>query len=408
MLSADMQGRAHYIDWLRAIAVLLLVPFHAAMIFVPWGFHIMSPETHLAFEVLNHFLHLWHMPLLFVLAGAGSWFALGRRTAAEYAGERVRRLLAPLIFGTLAVAPPQTYFQRMQQHGWLENPGLYPGEMTETLRARVEAHAFQGSYLEFYPSIFRGVYPDGNFSWHHLWFLAYLFVFSMIALPLFLRWRGPERADARERLARFWARPARLLLLCVPFMFSEALLRPVFRGLQTLVTDWANFVLYLGLFILGFFLCAHPRFGEVIEQYRRRYLLLALAITLALAALMLAGFEPAWAHSPAFAVFRACYVLAMWCWLLALIGHARARLDFSNGFLRYFTPAVLPFYILHQTVLIVAAYHVLQWGWSIWAAYAFLCVAAAAGSIVLYEVAVRRTRVTRFLFGMKAAPPRAR
>src|SRR5688500_16034020 len=142
--------RRHDLDWLRLIAIIILLFFHTGMLFNPWEWHIKNQETSIGFTYWMAWLHYWRMPLLLFISGAGTYLALRKRTPSEYAGERFRKLIIPLTFGMFVIVPPQIYFEHV-------------GEYSD--------------YGSFYKTVFDFVpYPAGNFSWHHLWFIAYLFV----------------------------------------------------------------------------------------------------------------------------------------------------------------------------------------------------------------------------------------
>ncbi|MBM3149512.1 MAG: acyltransferase, partial [Chloroflexi bacterium] len=170
-------ARRYDLDWVRVIAMLMLLLFHSGRFFDfdPW--HLKNVETGLAFAAYNHFFNYWGMQLFFLVAGAAVWFSLGTRKTGPFVKERVLRILVPLLFGILLVVPPQVYLER-----------IYEGQ-------------FSGSFFQFYPHFFEGTYSgsyagSGNFSWHHLWFLAYLFTFTLLALPLFLWLRRPSGEKA--------------------------------------------------------------------------------------------------------------------------------------------------------------------------------------------------------------------
>lgn len=159
--------RRYDIDWLRNIGILLLFPFHSARIFDIWGpFYTKSSELSYGLSWFITLASFWFMPLLFLLAGASSRFALEVRTAAQYTKERFSRLFIPFVFGVLFLVPPQGYFARIGQHGYSQN------------------------YWDFLKSYF----PDfsdlsgytGTFTPAHLWFILYLFIISLVALPLLL------------------------------------------------------------------------------------------------------------------------------------------------------------------------------------------------------------------------------
>ena len=142
------------------LATLLLFYFHSARIFYSWGyFYIRNDPLSPPLSYISEFIEQWHMPLFFLLAGAGSWFALRRRAAGQYLLERLKRLLVPCIFGVLVIVPPQLYF---------------------ALRHRRPDYG--ESYLQFLPRFFDPDYTGGKFDMGHLWFILFLFVFSAIAL----------------------------------------------------------------------------------------------------------------------------------------------------------------------------------------------------------------------------------
>ncbi len=180
-LSEGFTSRRYDLDWLRVICIIILLYYHVGMIYVPWGWHIKSAEKSEVMRWIMIWLHYWRMPLLFFISGAGTYFALRKRTYGNYTRERVKRLFLPLVFGMFVIVPPQIYYERISN-------GIH-----------------FANYADFYPSVFDFVpYPEGSFSWHHLWFVAYLFLFSLISIPLF-RWlngaRGIRFLDKIERFA---------------------------------------------------------------------------------------------------------------------------------------------------------------------------------------------------------------
>ena len=371
------KDRQYYIDWLRVFAVLMLVPFHTAMIFVRWDFHIKNGTLSDGLTDFNSFLGMWHMPLLFFLSGASSWFALGHRNVGQYVKERFRRLFIPLAFGILVIVPPQTYLERLQK-----------GQ-------------FQGSYPSFYPEIFNGVYPEGNFTWNHLWFLAYLFVFSMLAVRLFVYFRTAKGRETVARMAAFFERPGRMLLLAVPLMLMEAGLHVKWPGPQNFVTDWANFLFSITVFVYGFVLCSHERFIAAVVRQRGLFLAIGLAFPLFLKTLAWIGASPQWGYNPWNMICLALSAVNTWCWVLAFLGFGKTYLNRTNNFLQYAAEAALPFYILHQTVIIIIGFQVVQWDMGIMAKFAFINLSSLVAIVAVYDVLVRRIGVLRFLFGMR-------
>jgi hypothetical protein len=93
-----------------------------------------------------------------------------------------------------------------------------------------------------------------------------------------------------------------------------------------------------------------------------------------------------------------------WAWLIVICGFGSRHLNFSNRFLRYASEAVLPFYILHQTVILAIGFYVVQLDIAIWAKYLIIAAISFLAIIALYDLLVKRMNILRFLFGMKLKP----
>jgi len=371
-----MRERRYDIDWLRALAMLTVFYFHNAKLFDEDWWHIKNAQLSFGLSVFTTFVGAWMMPLFFILSGFGTGFALRFRGAGEYALERFKRLFVPCLFGSLVIVPPQVYCER-----------IFKGQ-------------FHGSYLQWYPHFFEGVYPKGNFSWHHLWFLIYLFVFSMLALPLFLRLRTEPGQRLVSRLASFCERPGALFLLAIPIIPIEIALRPIFPGLQTLVSDWANFLTYLTLFTYGYLFASDARFGRAIQKHWKAALVLALCCTGAMA-FVLIRYDPQRGYTPTFALTTTLGVFTSWFWLVTILGLGQRFLNFSNRGLQYANEAVLPFYVLHQTAIVAIGFYVVQRQIGVAPKYLIVSTTSFVVIMVAYELLVRRINALRFLFGMR-------
>jgi len=366
------------IDWVRALAVLLLVPFHASLIFqAPGAYHITSGDRTPFLGYAAGFVSQWHMPLLFALAGMATWFALQFRSPGQYAKERLKRLLVPLVFGTLVIVPPQMYYQRLSEG------------------------RFQGSYLSFYPHFFDGVYPQGNLTYNHLWFILYLVVFSMLSLPVLVWLNGQAGRRFTAKLAAFCERRGAIFLFAVPVAVTESLFRARWGGLQTLISDWANFTQYLYLFILGFVICSEERFWRAIERHGLAALVCGVATTTIGIAWYASDTDPRPDYSPAWTLLMVLRAFNAWFWMIALLSAGKRYLSFSNGLLPYVREGSYPFYVLHQTVLIGIGYYVMSWQIGVMPRFLTVVIATTIATTAIYDVLVRRTNATRFLFGMK-------
>ena len=150
--------RRYDLDWLRVLVFSLLILYHVGMFFVPWGWHLKNNNIYEWLQLPMAFVNQWRLPILFIISGMGTRFALSYKNTREFLVERRNRLLIPLVFGMIVIVAPQVYIERIAD-----------GDFT-------------GTYWQFYLHYFEGIYPSGNFSWHHLWFLPYLFVYSLLLL----------------------------------------------------------------------------------------------------------------------------------------------------------------------------------------------------------------------------------
>jgi len=361
--------RKHYIDWLRIIAILLLFPFHTARVFDHW-------ETNYVKDVPNWFsswflnaTSFWFMPLLFLFAGISSWYALSKRSAREYRKERVSRLLIPLIVGLLLIVPPQAYIAKLHHFG------------------------YTGSYLDFLGGYFFDFHDisgyTGGFTPAHLLFILYLFVISVALLPLlFSLKRKFALLQAQVKLG-FLARPWVLLLSFIPLTLTEAL--PSIGG--------KNPFYFAAFFLLGYVLACYEGFFETLRKIRLKALIvLAIAAPGYYIVSGLMGWPSGYnlgALAVAFMRNLAC-VLA----LAVLLGYGEKFLNRDSAVLRYLNRAAFPVYVLHQTVLVVIAYFVVQAAADPAVKFLAIMLSTLIACFALYEV-FRRFRATRWLFGIK-------
>ncbi|MCC5636264.1 acyltransferase [Nostoc sp. CHAB 5844] len=372
--------RRYDLDWLRVMAVLLLIYFHAAAVFYQGElgeFYIQNNSLSSALGWFIFFVHQWHMPLFFFIAGSATWFSLKLRSPIQYVSDRFTRLLIPFIFGTLILVPPQVYYKLLSHHEYL------------------------GSYIQFYPQFFYGIRPQGNFEWAHLWFLIYLFVISLVTLPLLLFLKKQTSQRWYCQIANFLRQPGAILLPALPLAVIEGALRPKWFGFQNLYDDWANLLLYISYFIYGFIYCSDERFRQAIEQNLKLILLMSTITMSVLLGWQASDILPVRSYSWKYIAYQVFRGFNSWCWVIALVGLCQKYLTINNGFLQYTSQASYPFYLLHQTVLVALAFYVVQWNLGI--AEKFFIV--SSGSILLtgalYEVLIKRLNITRFLFGLK-------
>ena len=405
---------------MRAFVVAGLVVFHSAVVFaagVSW--FVTDPRPSAVFTVFLLWGSLWGMPLLFLISGMGAQYAMRTRPAAAFARERLARLGVPFVAGLAVLVPPMFCLERLAQP------------------------AFHQSYWRFWlgfvnlPAIAAGLLPRGSwtsggvsFDPAHLWFLYVLLVFSVGLLPLFAYLRGPRGRLLTGRLAGLAERHGGVVVwaAAVPLMATEAVFGP-----DVNTGGWER-ATYVFPFLYGFLIACDSRFEAALRRSRWPALAVACAATVALVAWAGALSGSAAGLSGVPAGWSALQGLAGWTWTAAIMGFAGSVAARRGGWppdtpapplaaprprwrraARYANEAVLPFYLLHEPVIVAAAWLIVRWQAPIPAKYAVLVIVSFAATLGLYEALVRRFRVTRLLSGMKPrikpatrhqAPPR--
>ncbi len=379
MSPSSNPAREYGLDWLRVIAFAILIGYHTGMFFVPWDWHIKNPERSESLTLVMLFFNRWRLPLLFLISGAGVAFSLRRRGYAQFAGERLHRLLLPLVFGMLVIVPPQIYFERLDRG------------------------VSYSSYLEFWKTVFAfQSYPQGNLSWHHLWFVAYILVFSLVCIPIFAALKSARGQQLVEALARLCEKPGAIYLIGLPNLALAAWLGPKWPTTHNLTSDWANLTGSLLTFLWGFVICGNPRFLDVIVRKRRELLLFALVMTVLFYGYRLTPLRESWTPLQRMSASMLIDSYMGFGWVLALLGWSRVKLNRDSRLLRYATEAVYPFYIVHQTIIIAIAYHMIGWNAPIAVKFPLVAAGTFFGSWAVFEI-TRRHAATRILFGMKPA-----
>lgn len=377
-----MQSRLHYIDWLRVLAFSTLILFHCAVPFVEhYQWEINSEETSPWITRIIWWTHQWRLPLLFFIAGVGVRFSLRRRTVLKFMGERVVRLFIPLVFAIFFITPIQVYFE------WLQS-----GRITST-------------YWEFYPEVFKIIpYPDGAFTWSHMWFVAYLFVFTILLLPIFSLAKVSWFNALKTKLNAAFKSPIAHLVLALPFVGYFYGLYIDWPEQGSLISDWFVFTMSITFYLFGFLFSSIQAFWETCKYYRRWFLLIALTFAVILFIKYYWNFEllkPSKQDNSLY-LYGAFNGVHIWTIILSAIGYSMRYLDFKSERLLYLNTAVYPFYILHQAVIVGSGYYVLQLNVPILVKLLMLIVICVSTIWLLYHFIIRKTMITRILFGMKA------
>jgi peptidoglycan/LPS O-acetylase OafA/YrhL len=391
--SATRRGE---LDAIRLFVVLGLVFFHSALVFdTRDDYYVKNSETTEVTTWLAGLGVVWAMPALFLIAGLGSWHSLRRRGARGFAGERLLRLGVPLVFATLTIIPvPQ----------WLRLKAADPGydePYLTFLRQFFDVHI----ELSNFPFVVQGKY----FETGHLWFVVLLLTFSLM-LALLAGWLpGGPVTRVRDLLASAVGRRGVVFAAALPLVLVTALL-----GMEEPYAGWSRWA-YLLYFAYGFVLAADDRFRTAMRRDAVPAAVIGVVLFCAAGvALATAGGDPFTDMTGHAILARVLFGACGWFWLIAILGlldrptrepsrpepapdeRSRRRRVYA-----YLATAALPFYILHQPIVVVIAYFVVRWHAPIPAKYAAIVAMSFVVIFVVYDLGVRRTRVTRMLFGIR-------
>lgn len=240
-------------------------------------------------------------------------------------------------------------------------------------------------------------------GWAHLWFVAYLLIFSLISLPLLIYLRRHSKNGMFEKYADYLSKKGVILFLAVPLIVINIILGPKWPMAQlNLYDDWTYFCYDLTVFIYGYVICLNDRFWQALDHHLRISLPLALISTVFVLTMR---FElPAFSHPayrPRYMLYSFFLGLHTWCWILALLALAKRYLSDTNLFLKYASRASYPFYILHFFLMVVISHFVFKGHLGIAAEFISLSLLTFIATLASYELLVRRTKVTCVLFGVK-------
>jgi peptidoglycan/LPS O-acetylase OafA/YrhL len=375
--------RLYFLDWVRILAFFLLIVYHVGMYYVTWGWMVKSPHASPAPEPFMMLSSPWRLSLLFLVSGVASGSMLARATPCSFVRQRRRRLLPPLIFGILVIVPPQPYLEVVEKLG------------------------YGGGYLAFmrlYLSAYHGFCQDGCLilpTWNHLWFVAYLWVYTLL-LALLVWALGPRWDRLAAGIAR-WMTGWRIVALpAAALALVRVLLVERFAQTHALVDDWYAHAYYLVPFLLGALLAPAPQVWPRVAALRWTALPLALfcwavlEIWWSLPHGALDGTPWALLRYPAYAL----YALLTWSAILAACGFAQRHLDRDGPARRYLAEAVFPVYILHQTIIAVLAHAMKPLQLAPGFEALLLIVLTTTLSLAGFE-AVRRVAILRPLFGLE-------
>lgn len=377
----SFSARFYYIDFLRVFAILLMFVYHVSMIFVAeWDWHIKNVEQSNVLMEINYWMAFFRMPLLFFVSSFISCVLLDRLQVGSFVLQRFSRLIIPTIIWTFLIVAPQIYFER-----------------------RLQGEGF--SYYEFYITFLQFQWwPEGNFHWLHLWFIPYLFVYNLLSIPVY-RLLQSSRAKVLDPLV-----PRHTLIFVFLFVLI-AIIPYTFMSVRFPVTydlihDYARHSFFIFFVLAGILAYRFKAIMEVIESKRTLLFQLALASLLAINVIRWNGWEPQnvwndWLNHPLSYAYIALLNINSWLWVLMLLGYGKRYCNRGNKRLDYCNKAVYPFYILHQTVIVVIGYYVVQTQDNAALKYLFLLIVCFFLTGFIYHLYIRPFKYMRLAFGIK-------
>ena len=408
-VAAQATSRRRELDWLRVLIIVGLIPFHVIGLYsTTIDAYVAGGESSPLISMFVNFLGLWPMSLLFLVAGASAWFALGRRTIWQYARERLLRLLVPFLFATLVIIPIQVYAV-VSAYPQLLGLNLVPG---------INLHGAE-SLPQFYPSYLVGyAYFLTHFSstlevvfWGHLWFIPRLLLYALAASSLLLWLRGDVARRFITWASRVFAARGGILLLGALVALPRVLTAAAYQVARATSPKtpwdpynlWAQLGVFLIFFLLGYLFYASPQMLDAV----RRDGVLALALGVGLFVLLLTpigGLAPVTRFNPARILIIGLRTESEWLLVVGILAVGLHYLTFRNVVLDYLNEAAYPLYVLHMPVLILVGLGVIRSGLPSVVALSVIVVTTLAVTLGVYDLAIRRVGALRVLFGLKIAP----
>jgi len=352
-MTANMSvlARRYDIDWIRVIAIGLLLIYHVAIGFQPWailiGF-IGNDHPWQSLWIPMTLLNVWRIPLLFFVSGMGVYFALRNRTWSQLLRERATRILLPFVFGMVAIVPVHVYLWQYHYHfGLSYAPG--PG---------------------------------------HLWFLGNLFTYVVVLSPVFFYLKRQEGRQPAQWATNLLRTPLGLLPVFAVFIAEVLVLHPI--PFELYAMTWHGFFLGLLAFFFGFFFVWCGRsFWNMLLGWRWLFLTVAVGLFV----LRLVFFQPV---APS-------YLLSMEsnCWILTVFAFGYRYLNRPSKVLGYLSKAAYPIYIVHMIFLYLGSLLIFPLDVSAPLQFGLMMLFTLVGCFALYEFVIRRVGFMRVLFGLK-------
>ncbi|SJZ75119.1 acyltransferase family protein [Sediminibacterium ginsengisoli] len=339
-------NRRYDIDWLRVIAIGLLLIYHTAIAFQPWGPLIGFITNNQSWESLwlpMTMLNVWRIPILFFISGMGVCLAFRRKTWRQLLQERFGRILIPFLFGFFTIVPLQAYIA-----------GCYYQQRT-------------------------GYMPGAG----HLWFLGNIFLYLLLLLPAF--WFLKKSRHAVSLIQKISTSLLFPFMIMGVFMIETLIVQPVLFELYAMTMH--GFALGLTAFFFGFcFILGGDPFLRMLLKWR--WLFLVMSLLLYACRLNGTGNTVIAAESVS--------------WVFAVLAFGYHYLNRPGRLLRYLSQAAYPVYIVHMLFLYLASLLVFPMTMPVALKFILVLLLTCAGCFAFYGFVIRRIKLMRMLFGLKS------
>jgi peptidoglycan/LPS O-acetylase OafA/YrhL len=365
--------RRYDLDWLRIIAILLVFLFHCIRPFDEISWHIDNSIQSEGMTIIMYFLGGAGMPIFFVIAGMATFYALRKVKSKQFALFRIVRLLVPFAIGLFTHIPLQVYLERVN-HG-----------------------DFAGTFFQFYPTYYTGTYAyGGNFDFFglHLWFLALLLVISLITLPLSSYYSKDKNLKKLDKFTNFLNKPGILFLLPLPIILVEV--GNFLTGSHVYNLGGWNIFSHLLFFTYGYIFATNLKFRKTIEKHAIPAIIIVAACTVPL--ILQDSFNLN--ETMAQVVFWILGTIYSWCILIMLLAFGSKFLDRNNKARKFLNELVLPFYVMHQTIIVVIGFFIVQLNMHFMVKFIVLLISAFSACIILLTI-IKFVNPLRFIFGMR-------
>jgi peptidoglycan/LPS O-acetylase OafA/YrhL len=368
----DTTTRRYDLDWLRVIAILAVYFHHIGMPFNGDEFHIMNSESSKLLDDIMVYFEQFRLPLLFLISGTGTVLAFSKRTWQQFFKERTGRLIIPLIFGIVFIVPPQIYYQYITEFN---------------------------SYWQ--------IYADGKFETNHLWFIENLYVISIVVIPLILFPRSSKSEFFINWFAKMTSYKSSFLLGGIPLIILTIFLKRYYPTGSSSLSNLSETFFYTYFFTTGILIASSQIFWDNLKKYRRFHLIIFIISSIIFYAYYFVPntiVEAYLSISFRWDIWYGLCCLLGWSFVLALLGYAQIYLNKPSLWLKKMNEAIYPFYIIHQTVIVVFAYYIIQLDFNILVKMTILFTSSFIAITIVYRVVVYPFKMTRVLFGMKKNP----